>query len=204
MPYIGATLVLIGAYMLYSSVKNSPPIGTLKALLSDPSDLRGTLEKMRGSWVSWSGTKKPDLGSTTPATGGKTKDGVSGKLSDAELVTLSWDKSERLIPAAAAALEQLNVQYRARFGSNITVTDSYRSYDAQVSTKAAKGNLAATPGKSNHGWGTAVDLGGGIQNFGTTQYQWMLDNAPAFGWVAPSWARKGGSKPEPWHWEYGS
>ena len=52
------------------------------------------------------------------------------------------------------------------------------------------------------GWGLAVDLGGGINRFGTVQHEWMRSNAPRFGWVHPSWARQSGSLPEAWHWEY--
>jgi LAS superfamily LD-carboxypeptidase LdcB len=47
-----------------------------------------------------------------------------------------------------------------------------------------------------------VDLCGGIDNFGSPQYTWMAENAGDFGFENPSWARQGGSKPEPWHWEY--
>ncbi len=69
--------------------------------------------------------------------------------------------------------------------------------------RAAKPTLAAVPGTSNHGWGTAVDLCGGIQTFGSAQHVWMRQNAPLYGWYLPSWAQQTGSKPEPWHWEYG-
>jgi hypothetical protein len=105
-------------------------------------------------------------------------------------------------PDAAAAFDRLNAAYRARFGVGITVTDSYRDLATQVRTKARKKGLAAEPGTSNHGWGLAADLGGGIQTFGSPQKQWMDANAPRFGWVNPSWARQGGSKPESWHHEY--
>ena len=30
----------------------------------------------------------------------------------------------------------------------------------------------------------------------------MKANAPAYGFVHPDWAEPGGSRPEPWHWEY--
>jgi LAS superfamily LD-carboxypeptidase LdcB len=30
----------------------------------------------------------------------------------------------------------------------------------------------------------------------------MKENAGQFGWVHPAWAQQGGSKPEPWHWEF--
>lgn len=82
------------------------------------------------------------------------------------------------------------------------MTDSYRSYDDQVRVYAEKPTLAAIPGTSNHGWGTALDLCGGIERFGTAQHQWMLLNGPLFGWFHPAWAEPTGSKPEPWHWEF--
>jgi LAS superfamily LD-carboxypeptidase LdcB len=80
------------------------------------------------------------------------------------------------------------------------VTDSYRDYAHQVSTKAAKGYLAARPGTSNHGWGLAADVQ--VGGYGSADYQWLLHNAPAYGWSNPGWARAGGSKHEPWHYEF--
>jgi LAS superfamily LD-carboxypeptidase LdcB len=65
-----------------------------------------------------------------------------------------------------------------------------------------KPHLAATPGTSVHGWGLAVDLCGGVERFGTTQNTWLLAHAPAHGWSHPAWAAAGGSRPEPWHFEY--
>jgi LAS superfamily LD-carboxypeptidase LdcB len=71
-----------------------------------------------------------------------------------------------------------------------------------VQLRRAKGRLAAAPGRSNHGTGIAVDFCGGVESFGTAAHRWMKARAGEFGWVQPSWARAGGSKPEPWHWEY--
>ena len=63
--------------------------------------------------------------------------------------------------------------------------------------------LAATPGTSEHRWGLAVDLCDGVQKGSGSRFQWLRDNAPAYGWDNPDWARNGGSGPyEPWHWEY--
>ena len=70
-----------------------------------------------------------------------------------------------------------------------------------MSLKASKGGLAATPGKSNHGWGLAVDISN-LGGEGSAKHAWLRANAPAYGWDHPSWARSGGSKPEAWHWEY--
>ena len=104
---------------------------------------------------------------------------------------------------AAAGYAALADAYRAAFGSPLCITDSYRSLGAQVTAFRTKPALAAVPGTSNHGWGLAVDLCGGIHAAGTVQSAWMAANAARFGFVQPDWARPGGEKPEPWHWEFG-
>ena len=97
----------------------------------------------------------------------------------------------------------MNAAHVASRGVPLCVTDSYRSYPEQVDVFKRKPTLAATPGRSQHGWGLALDLCGGIQTFGSDEHEWMRLNAAQFGWVHPSWARQGGSKPEAWHWEFG-
>jgi len=126
----------------------------------------------------------------------------NGKIPDSALCGVSFDASVRLRCDAAEQLDILNTAYHARFGTNIVISDSYRSYSGQVSCLRTKGYLCATPGTSNHGNGIAIDFGGGIEQFGTKQHAWMVENAPALQWVHPSWAGARGSKPEAWHWEY--
>ena len=104
---------------------------------------------------------------------------------------------------AAASYQQMNTAYETAFGTPLCITDSYRSFGAQVAAFYAKPALAAVPGTSNHGWALAVDLCGGINVAGTPQWTWMTQNAGRFGFVQPDWAAPGGEKPEPWHWEYG-
>ncbi|WP_456786805.1 D-alanyl-D-alanine carboxypeptidase family protein [Cellulomonas sp. P5_C5] len=127
---------------------------------------------------------------------------ANGKIPDSALCGVSFDASVRLRCDAAEQLDVLNSAYRAQFGSDLVVNDSYRSYAGQVACKRTKGYLCATPGTSNHGSGIAVDLGGGIDSFGTKQHRWMASHAPDLSWIHPSWAEWGGSKPEAWHWEY--
>lgn len=106
---------------------------------------------------------------------------------------------------AAEAFGDLAAAFRERFGHDIAVTDSYRSFADQVATKAAKGFLAATPGYSNHGWALAFDLGSGIDNYSSPQYAWMKANGYRFGFFHPTWAEPDSpdySKAEPWHWQY--
>lgn len=132
-------------------------------------------------------------GATRPA-------GSNGQLATADLCTL-WDGRQQLRADAAVALAELNDAFVARFGTDICLTDGYRTLAEQYTLKAQKGGLAATPGKSNHGWGLAVDICG-LQP-GTSRWTWMNDNGPVYGWENPTWAKSGGSGPyEPWHWEY--
>ena len=126
----------------------------------------------------------------------------NGKIPVAALCPLFGAAGQSLRPGAAAAFNAMSIAYQKDTGSPICVTDSYRSYAEQVSVKAVKGKWAATPGRSEHGMGRAVDLCGGINNFGTPAHLWMKQNAPLYGWFHPDWAEPTGSLPEPWHWEY--
>lgn len=142
-------------------------------------------------------------GDVTTGTGPGAWGGYSnGGIPASALCPIPWVAGQLLRCDAATSFVAMNTTFRAAFGYDIGVTDSYRSLAEQYAVQATKGYLAATPGTSNHGWALAVDLGAGINNFGTPQHQWMVANAPGFGWVHPAWAEPGGSKPEPWHWEF--
>ena len=121
---------------------------------------------------------------------------ANGFLPPEVLCPLTVGSGHRLRADAARAFNRMAEAY------DLCITDSYRSYGAQVDVYARKPGLAAVPGTSNHGLGVAVDLCGGVETFGTPAYRWMKANAPRYGWVHPSWAEPGGSRPEPWHWEF--
>jgi hypothetical protein len=140
-----------------------------------------------------------------PACTGRSTDGQqNGNLDPASLCPLWMAPGQRLRGDAAAAFATMSKYYAATVGGPLCVTDSYRSYSEQVSLYRRKPGLAAVPGTSEHGWGKAVDFCGGIQNTGSPAYNWMKANAGRFGWVHPDWAEPSGSKPEPWHWEFGT
>src|SRR5690554_2822382 len=127
-------------------------------------------------------------------------DGGNGLLDDSGLCTLPWAERFKLRADAATALAAMNAVYRARFDRDLCMESGYRTLADQRRLKSLKGGLAATPGKSNHGWGLAVDLCRTAVS--GTSWQWLQDNGPTFGWFKPAWAKRGGSGPyEPWHWE---
>jgi hypothetical protein len=127
----------------------------------------------------------------------------NGALPPNMLAPLSWAPGHSLRPEAARAAEAMNAAYRSAFGVNISVTDSYRTLAGQRAVFADKPGLAAEPGTSEHGWGKALDLGGGVQTFGTPQHEWVVRNGPTFGWFHPEWAKDGNGREEPWHHEFG-
>jgi Peptidase family M23/D-alanyl-D-alanine carboxypeptidase len=148
----------------------------------------------------------PSAGGSGGSYGGDGRNGwgghSNGEIPDEELTTISFAPGQRLRGDAVAALEKMNVAFKAHFGYDIGITDSYRSLEGQKECTRTKGNLCATPGKSNHGWGLALDLKTGINRFGSPEHVWMTQNANKYGWIHPDWAQANGSKPEAWHWEY--
>lgn len=102
---------------------------------------------------------------------------------------------DHLHPQFAVGLNGLMAEAK-RQGINLGMTDGFRSYNQQVRLKAEKPVLAAAPGTSNHGWGTAADLSGSDQAL-----RWAQQNAGRFGLSFPMLTRATGHKYEPWHVE---
>lgn len=107
--------------------------------------------------------------------------------------------SHRLETAAADAWVAMR-EAAAKDGIRLALTDSYRSYDAQVAVRRRKGHqvATATPGTSVHGWGRAVDAN--VNDPATLR--WLRANGHRFGWVNPAWAQRAGKSFEPWHYEF--
>ncbi|GAB3159661.1 hypothetical protein GCM10027059_06250 [Myceligenerans halotolerans] len=145
---------------------------------------------------------RQNLVSIVDAFGGSTAGFANGRIPVAVLCSLEFAPGHRLRCDAAERLTALNEEYEKRFGRSIPITDSYRTYEAQVTLRATKPALAAIPGTSNHGWGIAVDLGVPINTGLSAEYAWLRVHGPDYGWDNPGWARLDGSKPEPWHFEF--
>lgn len=109
---------------------------------------------------------------------------------------------------AAKAYEQM-VDAAKKDGITWSITDSYRPYEIQNKIfdwdyfnktgkkrkKGTSGTPVAYPGKSNHGWGSAVDLGA---KYGDPVHTWLTKNAALFGFSNPF----KNPRTEPWHWEH--
>lgn len=131
----------------------------------------------------------------------RTADGVpadlarygNGKIPSDALAKVGGTAHRLWAPAAQSFDDLLGAA--ARDGVRIGITDSYRSFDAQVDVAARKGlysqgGLAARPGTSPHGWGLAVDL-----DLDDRAQAWMRANAATYGFADDT-------PREPWHWVY--
>jgi len=129
----------------------------------------------------------------------KLHEAENGQLSPNELVKIpdanGSATSHKLNPIAAKAYSEM-VNAAKADGIEWDITDSYRPLEVQerlVKQKGlySEGGLAAAPGTSNHGWGSAVDL---TVKKGTKEFRWLKRNAKKFGFSTIS--------REPWHWEH--
>ncbi len=125
---------------------------------------------------------------------------ANGQLSSSELAAISQGRLRR---DAARAWNAMNEESKRRYGVTLVPAgpvSSYRTYAQQQYFwdlyRSGRGNLAAQPGTSNHGWGLAVDLQ-------TQKMRWIVDQIGAeYGW-AKRWSD---APSEWWHlkWKAGS
>jgi len=106
--------------------------------------------------------------------------------------------------------DRLARAFEVEFGQKLSLTvPSYRTFNEQIKMKNSKirqgkSGEAAPPGTSNHGWGLAFDFSThykGKSGFQSETYNWMLYNAPRFGFHSPRVLRDGDPSiaDEAWH-----
>lgn len=133
---------------------------------------------------------------------GPTGTGANGDIPASEMAPVSWATDSRgdgywFVTAATASLEKLDVAFRAAFGHDLDIDLAYRDLATQKAMYAALGpNVAATPGTSNHGWGTAFDVPEWPCQYGlhTPERDWLVAHGPAYGWHPYPY--------EYWHFDY--
>ena len=101
-----------------------------------------------------------------------------------------------LQPNVAKDFMAMAAEYNKLTGKNLLVTDAFRSYEEQVKLKQEKPGLAATPGKSMHGFGVALDIDS--KNVDELDKLKLLGK---YGFIRPMYPKRPGHKYEPWHIE---
>jgi hypothetical protein len=107
--------------------------------------------------------------------------------------------------------DRLAQAFHEKFNQKLSLTvPSYRTFNEQIriknqKIKAKKPTEAAPPGTSNHGWGLAFDFDThykGKSGFQSETFDWMMRNAPRFGFHSPPILRDGAGTDEAWHFEW--
>lgn len=149
---------------------------------------------------------------------------MATQISSRDTVALRTAAGHRLRSDAAASWDRLSDAIAARYGWRPAPTDSWRSVAVQESIfrqryqttpiQYAAGKTdrrlwdgrywyrkpgtaaAAVPGTSNHGGGTAVDAGPGVNSYTHARWAQFASLAGAHGWDNT----EGKTVNEPWHW----
>ena len=149
----------------------------------------------------------------------------NGQLPASDLAYISGTNA-RVLASLVTQTNALRAAFAKRFNKPLSITDAYRIYSTQesmfrrryttnynISAKIDRRwwsgtswwrrvgmGSSATPGTSNHGWGRAIDFGARVNILGSEEQEWMVTNAPRFGYVWPKTFRKAPYL-EPWHYE---
>ncbi|MEV0954205.1 M15 family metallopeptidase [Promicromonospora sp. NPDC050249] len=205
--YVTYDQVVIAAVRLANMLDSSVPNALVEVQRADQRQGLSSREnlammKVQGAQEGQGFSLRESLLDVVAVFGGSTLGYANGRIPAAVLCPLEFAPGHMLRCDAAERLTALSDKFEREFGYPIPITDSYRSYVQQIAVASAKPHLAAVPGTSNHGWGLAVDLSNPIAGGASAEYVWLRVHGPAFGWDNPSWARPGGTKPEPWHFEF--
>jgi hypothetical protein len=118
---------------------------------------------------------------------------ANGRIPDGKLVGVG--EGEKLSVVAAQHFRRMDAAARSE-GVDLRVVDGYRTVAEQSRLYElylrGRGNLAAAPGTSNHGWGLSVDLDVRGEEGAS---KWLRNNAARYGFFNDVTT-------EPWHWTY--
>jgi LAS superfamily LD-carboxypeptidase LdcB len=132
---------------------------------------------------------------------------------------IKYGQEALLTPRAAAAFNSWADEITSQ-GGCMTVSSVFRTYEDQKRVKAQKvaegrGNSAAEPGKSPHGWGVAIDIrelyqlvnGDSSPSLNAKArneniYKFLASTGEKYGWYNPYRLADGANTEECWHFEY--
>lgn len=165
----------------------------------------------------------------TPVLNGYPKHGKTLlKAANPKYCTTKHNRKVYVLADYVDGLNGLAKAHFARFNQKL-ICSGIRTFDGQIAVRSehvrkqkcknmtvpSGGPMkcpSATPGKSDHGWGQAIDLTWLFHNRTSLReykrttnkplWQWMAQTAPQHGWIHPDWAsERAGTIYEAWHWE---
>lgn len=192
---VGYMAGALGAGLVVAAVANRNPLDVARQALTGSGEVRAlyTPPAPEGA-APVEGTKAVASSGLGPAPIGER----IGAAEPGDLVQIGQG-NHRLRPEAAAAFQQ----WETLFGSTIRVTDTWRSYDHQARQHRSDPDRFASPDRSWHVRGLAVDVNLGAVGVGSTisdaGYRRLYDAARAAGWDTYT----DGVSGHTWHFSYG-
>jgi LAS superfamily LD-carboxypeptidase LdcB len=126
----------------------------------------------------------------------------NGLLEETGMLVSDPVSGAKLVPPAMEDFKRLAAAYAKKFSGKVLKGSGYRTYASQVSVRMLRstgaGNpcgsgevnaagvtigMAATPGRSNHGWGAAVDLNRSDWEHGATKNRKKAGTSKHFRWI---------------------
>jgi len=114
---------------------------------------------------------------------GKTVEILNGELEATGLLATDPTSGTQLIKDAMPDFLAMKAAFEAKFPGKKLQASGYRLYERQIyfyechrNNNCNNGNLAALPGRSNHGWGAALDLdteAAGYSSTNSDQFRWL-------------------------------
>lgn len=165
-----------GFYLVWAAINNRNPISALRAALTGDTNVAPLTS-----------------GSSAAGAGGGAGGTTSTAGSGPETVPIGYG-SHRLAANAAAGYKAASL----KFGRQIPITDSTRTYEQQADCYRRKPNLCAPPSwNAPHVRGVAIDVDGTKVGLNDPR---LVSALSSTGWVRNG--KKVDGQAEPWHWEY--
>lgn len=125
----------------------------------------------------------------------------NGQLPASVLQSIPWASGQYMHMDWLGALIALGEGFKDTFGYYPPITEAYRTLAKQEALFKKYGYPRAQyPGHSNHGLGTAVDFGGGINSYKSPQWHWMNTEGRKAKYGAWRPLNEKNLSFEPWHW----
>ena len=207
---LSAIAGLVVSWWTYQGADRPPPIALQPMVGASPSGAAVTPEARDVSASEQSASAGTILGHR-----------AYEEVAESELVSLTYDASIRLMPAAAEKFETMTADAKAQ-GIYLVPISGFRTIEDQnylffevkedrVQGAADRAEVSAPPGYSEHHTGYAIDIGDA--NFPDTDLSVRFEETPAFQWLdqnAPAYSfelsfpeeNEQDIQYEPWHWRF--
>lgn len=139
----------------------------------------------------------------------------NGELEKTNLLKRDAASGAALIKDGMSDFLKMKAAYEKKFSGKTIKASGYRTYERQAyfwecykNKNCNNGNLAATPGQSNHGWGAAIDIDRSASGWtkgraaNSPEFRWLNKFGKDFNFIFTVSKANGASMNEYWHMDW--